>query len=320
MVTQNASTGSGRNLLISGGMLQLTAFDLRSNPLNICNDKSITALVPTIEPDNDMQLFYASRDENYGLDWELQNPEEKLEIINGSVFKDCFYPEVNSNNKQVYRNKDTGKGGSAKCHLFFCKIRYGIINYCRRKFSKKTSSYTSYKAPKTKPARIYKSYQQRQTAMALEDLCEDRKQKLADIEARYNGLNTNWMKDLTEAEMNYYIYHITQLNWTNIDKYLNLPPAKLTNVSLDLTAASTTDVKLIFRKNKAVMPSYDVDGKIGFPNVPKGEKATLLGLRFVNGQPAMALKEITLNGNTTELELEFKNYGLSALKQLLEKL
>jgi hypothetical protein len=299
MLSQNASTGSGRNLLITGGMVQISAFDLQNRPLHICDDKSFTILVPTQLPDVDMQLFYASRDKDFGLDWELQNPEEKLDIINASLFKEC-----------LYSSQSGGSGACVHCRLFFCKIRYIISDIF----------YKALTSRKNKLARNFTSYQQRRLGTALADVCDQRRKKLKEIEEKYNGINTSKLQELTSEDAAYYIFNSTQMDWINCDRYLGLPPAQLTNVTLPLRSASTTDVKLILSSDKAIMPSYEIDGKIGFPNVPKGAKAQLLGLKYENGQPALALKEITIGDNENEMDLEFKDYSLSELKKMLEKL
>ncbi|RYD78156.1 MAG: hypothetical protein EOP53_11675, partial [Sphingobacteriales bacterium] len=303
MISQNASTGSGRNFLITSGMVQITAFTLRNETLQLCEDKSFTVFIPTEKPDENMQHFYASRDKNFGLDWQLQNPEEKLDVVSGIIFRGCNYPDMSGG----------GTGNCLKCRLFFCKIKNAVKTVCRKIYRKKT-----YASLKNKRAIAYKSYQKRKMAEELQDRCEDRKKKLTEIEAKYDGINVGRMEQLTEAEMNYYILKTTQMGWINCDRFAGLTQEQLTEVILPMNAAATTDVKLIMQN--AVMPSYDVDGKIGFPNVPKGVKATLLGLRFENGQPALAMKEIVIGENENDLEMEFKNFSLSELKKKLAEL
>ena len=77
------------------------------------------------------------------------------------------------------------------------------------------------------------------------------------------------------------------------------------------------DVKLVFVDREFVLPGKIVDDKhFYFSGIPKNESAWLVGVKYIDGKPLLALKNITTEEKV--FDLEFKSMSLSELKKALK--
>jgi hypothetical protein len=134
-------------------------------------------------------------------------------------------------------------------------------------------------------------------------------EKIENIEASF-GKRTIPLNDLS-----YYIYNTRDLGWINCDAFMDVSRWNKTVVSINEKPSQNIDVKLVFKDNRTVLPATDVDGKITFQGVPKDYEAWIVAIKYVDGSPLLALKEITIAKETHQLEFEELT-----LNQLNEKL
>ncbi|MGY2130891.1 energy transducer TonB [Hymenobacter sp. HD11105] len=137
-------------------------------------------------------------------------------------------------------------------------------------------------------------------------------------------------RELTDAEMppttpafeteatDRYLFTSTQLGWLNCERVWHAA-----NSSADLTATTDADpntsVYLLFREAKALVAGQAEENGYTFRGVPANKRAVLIGIRYHNGTPYLALRETTTGHHATE-PLTFRETSLEELERVLEKL
>jgi hypothetical protein len=99
-------------------------------------------------------------------------------------------------------------------------------------------------------------------------------------------------------------FYITsnRLGLINCDRWLN---SNLPLASVPLVKAEGINYyALIFSDIKSVMPAYMRTNGIVFPNIPIGQKATVVGLSYDNDNFFFGSKEIICDGSSIDLELQ----------------
>ena len=293
MISQNTSTGAGLDYLVTDGMVQLTAWDMRGNELKQCKKDNLSIMIPTENPDKDMQLFYASRDIDYALDWK-NKPENKMRIIEGRTFRKVLMP---------YERQDFNEG--MECHLFFCKIR----RFFRELFEKPLVINNEQVFMNKQDAKIYQGYQ---------TIRDNRNIVLSEIASSYRTADRKSMEDVTLDDGYYYIFNSPGLGWSNCDRYA-YNAANMSNVKTPVKYDKTTDLKLVMVDDKVVIPSHLCNDSFCFTNVPKQKKAKLIGLKYENGTPYFAMQEIT-TGDAFNADLKFEKHTLEEIKQIISSI
>jgi hypothetical protein len=116
-----------------------------------------------------------------------------------------------------------------------------------------------------------------------------------------------------------YLFTSTQLGWFNCDRVWHAA----TNSSADLMATTDADpntsVYLLFREAKALVAGQAEESGYAFRGVPANKRAVLIGIRYENGTPYLALRETTTGRHATE-PLTFRETTLEELERVLERL
>ncbi|WP_229743039.1 energy transducer TonB [Hymenobacter qilianensis] len=116
-----------------------------------------------------------------------------------------------------------------------------------------------------------------------------------------------------------YLFSSAQLGWLNCDRVWHATG----NPSTDLLATADTDpgtsVYLVFREAKTLITGQPEEGGYAFRNVPANKRAVLIGIRYQNDVPFVALRETTTGRHATEA-LAFRETTLEELERMLERL
>ncbi len=148
------------------------------------------------------------------------------------------------------------------------------------------------------------------TIAALQDSLK--KTNIKNIELSY--LN----KKISYEDFKYYVYNTSQLGWSNIDKFADIPPDKLVTMKINLKVANNVDCKLVFKNRRAIMSPTKMDSKYEFENVPKGEMVWIVAIKYTDGKPYLYMIETTVDNTTYNVDLRLLT--LDELKQELKKL
>ena len=77
------------------------------------------------------------------------------------------------------------------------------------------------------------------------------------------------------------------------------------------------DIKLVFVDREFVLPGKILDKEnFYFTDIPKNEKAWIVGVKYIDGKPLLALRNITTKEK--DFDLDFKLMSLQELKEALK--
>jgi hypothetical protein len=71
-------------------------------------------------------------------------------------------------------------------------------------------------------------------------------------------------KTLSFDDFQYYIYNSTQLGWSNIDVFAEIPKENLVTMTINLKPQRNTDCKLVFKERRFVIPAESTKTKYTF--------------------------------------------------------
>ncbi|NOQ74607.1 MAG: hypothetical protein GQ574_21525 [Crocinitomix sp.] len=134
-------------------------------------------------------------------------------------------------------------------------------------------------------------------------------------------------------QIKYYVITGTELGWINIDQLYDLPNAK--EFDFEVTVNTPVDVDLdflnvsmVFSERNSFISAYKNDaGKYQFTfgdfemktKLPLGERVTLVAISYIDDQPFLGTKEITL-GNANEVSINPKIRALDKFKSMLNSI
>ena len=137
------------------------------------------------------------------------------------------------------------------------------------------------------------------------------KVNLEKIEVAYKGEKIGY------EDYKFYVFNSSNLGWKNVDIFADISEEDMISLKVSEAPSEQVDVKLVFVDREFVLPGKIVDDKhFYFSGIPKNESAWLVGVKYIDGKPLLALKNIT----TVEkvFDLEFKSMSLPDLKKALK--
>ncbi|MBC7862887.1 MAG: hypothetical protein IAF38_07920 [Bacteroidia bacterium] len=142
-------------------------------------------------------------------------------------------------------------------------------------------------------------------------------QKASQVEAKdLSPFRKKVLKEISNAEVEYYVLSSANLGWINCDKFYNTPGEK-TNFFVNTQGAEDTRVFLLFNDIKSGMNGGIVgSGRFSFPNLPVGYAVKVIAISTENGNPKLATAETKVSTSGYELQ-EFKSFSMDKLDQEL---
>jgi hypothetical protein len=122
--------------------------------------------------------------------------------------------------------------------------------------------------------------------------------KLKGIEVNYND------KKISFDDLQYYVYSTRRLGWSNLDCYKKINPLKVVTLKVRLKPEINTDCKIVFKKTRTIIPGTAEKTHYSFSKVPRGELVWIVALKYEEGKPLLAMKEIPIHGGFEDLEFE----------------
>ncbi len=134
------------------------------------------------------------------------------------------------------------------------------------------------------------------------------------FDEKYAKYERSPIKNMDDAEFNYYIFSVGKLGWINCDIFVEFE--EKVDLMVDMVESPELKLKLVFSEIDGVLKPDLQDGKYIFKQVPKGEKATIVGIKRADNEMLAAIEEISISENQIE-DLNFSEITLSELKSKL---
>ncbi|WP_367388475.1 hypothetical protein [Lewinella sp. LCG006] len=139
---------------------------------------------------------------------------------------------------------------------------------------------------------------------------------LKSFDEKYSKYEANPIKSMDDAELNYYIFSVSELGWINCDRFLDFE--EKVDLITDFPVSTELQLKLVFSDINGVLKPDIVKGKYVFFGVPKGQNATLIGIKSKEGRFSMAFHDFEISENPIQ-ELQFSETTLSELRERLSR-
>jgi hypothetical protein len=132
---------------------------------------------------------------------------------------------------------------------------------------------------------------------------------------KYSKFEEKPIKNIDDAELNYFIFSVSKLGWINCDRFIN----SLKNVKLiaNIPVNPNTTLKLAFSDINGVLKANIIDNQYIFSNVPEGEEATIIAIKNDKGQFSTAFKKVTIDSKPIN-DIKLTQTTLSVLRSNLE--
>jgi hypothetical protein len=140
-------------------------------------------------------------------------------------------------------------------------------------------------------------------------------QYVKSFDTKYATYENKPIKNLDDAELNYYIFSVSKLGWINCDRFIEFEE----KVDLIVEALEGTKLKMIFQEFNGILKPILKDGKFIFRNVPVGQSATLVGIDNSGDGLLAAFKSINVEDKPID-NLQFTEITLGQLKEKLNDL
>ena len=148
-------------------------------------------------------------------------------------------------------------------------------------------------------------------------LYKSREEYLKSFDNKYSRFEKRPIKNIDNAELEYYIFSVAKLGWINCDRFLE--SEKTIDYIVQSPTSTDTKIKMVFNDIDGVLMAKTVDGKYVFSKVPFGRQVTIVAIKNTNGKFQTSFQNMTITDKPL-VNLAFKETTLAELKQELEKL
>lgn len=324
IILGNLSTQSGGNILETGGMIFIQAFN-NDNECFIKDGKSIEISFPFDKHKKDMMLF-SGNFINGILNWS-KIPNDSIQPIE----LQAEYPGGYNSLRRFLEKKIEIPDSLADINIsevalvkFFIDeagmpVVVSIKNKIHQVFNDLIAKAFS-QMPRWRPARRngvpIKSSIHYQTITFF----NDEKTTYDTIYQREfeKRITDTTINDLTIAEISHYIFSVSKLGWINCDRFYNEPKPK-TSLSVELKNTDGLDVKLVFHSFKAILHGKRKTNGVLFEDVPENETVTIVAIKKENSNNYISLSKSSTSDKVVK-ELKFEKVTLQGLKDKLKRL
>jgi len=323
MIKANLSTTSNDEILESGGMIQVEAFE-GDKAVELC--KEITIMIPDKLGKEDMLLFDGHWDEAHNsIDWTSQGD-----------------PFAQNSRMRTFDPKDYVQYCEAglwckpppQCRFFFCKIRRALSKKYDAQQAEAASNYSEsivrYRELRKKFGdedidcdkmlnELYADEIKRHGAKDYKDMVaiiQKKKEMNRDIlEGTGEGDLVDYNPVALDQDINYLIHKTSNLGFINCDRFSDVKNKTNVNVPIG-DSDGAVSAKLIFKKRSSIINGQNKGEKISFKNIPVGEVVTILVLKYVSGKVMMASEDYRVGDDSPTLN--FRDYDADTFQSLIQ--
>lgn len=331
MVMDDLSTTSDGRVLETQGMIYTEAVDCQGKKLDLQKGRDLVVLIPTDTVNAGAKVFKGNREDDSIMNWTMED---------SPMLSSFSLPDIVRCGGSL--SDATNKATCHPCHFFFCRIGRvvkvigGVFskqqraqNLAFRQCQEELKNPSPAQDPKCPELeRLLRKYGVSNTDSLIKAISQPlldhfkvstMKQLLDTLEKAGNTVELNAMgRRVPLANFKYYVFNTPQTGWSNIDFLTAIPYSSAVTVKLNVPAQKNISCKLVCRERRTIIPAVRVGGKLEIRGAPNGEKAVIVGIRYENGQPLLALKEIIVN--EVSFDLDWKSVSVEELKEALKKL
>jgi hypothetical protein len=295
MIRNNLSTTSNKKLIETQGMVYTDAEDCNSNKLKLIKGKELVIFLPTDSVNPNAKVFNGVRT--------IHDSIMNWRISKTSVLSNFTRNELRLCSELLCCDE------TEICD-FWCKVKKFISNL----FGQKRNS-------KSICAEINKAI----TLSGIKSKCDELRELFLKYDVRsskelINKIESAYTsKSLSYADFKFYIYNTSWLGNSNIDAIAIFAKNEVpVTLKINIAAYKNVDCKLVFKKRRVIVPPTKIGNMFEFENVPKGENVTIVGVKYENGKPFLAMEQTTIDNKT--IDMEFEELTVQELKEKLKTL
>lgn len=138
------------------------------------------------------------------------------------------------------------------------------------------------------------------------------------FEDKFGDLDKTKIDSVPNKALEYYVFQ-KRGRWSNLDwlSKIDNPVRYQVKEQPD----KHTDIRVVFKSRNSIVPL--LPGKAGknfmYDGLPEGEQAWILGLRYKNEKPYLAIRSVTIGANAIE-DLDFELYTIKEMKKELKRI
>lgn len=308
MLLANLSTKAGDEILETGGMLNIKAYDV-DEEIALKQNKTIALAFPEKTEKEGMQLFSGDHHTEDNINWTLEgdlsdlvigsrpiewtegedyDPTLRLkEIMQDSTFE--VSPELYELYKKYRKQKlirDIGPSDDRKII-----IRKPLLEIENSPFKVLPGDSIS------RGGHIIRrpsEFKQKRFRRPITDLL------------RRSGQDK------------YNVFEATKLGWINCDRFVKFNKTRV-KYKLKIKGVKDADVKMVFKSVNSILPSKNYDDEYNFGRVPINENVILIAIKEVDGKLFLAIEEAETKPKPA-IDFKFKEVTREELKSSLQKL
>ena len=255
--------------------------------------------------------------------------EEGIYLI---TFSSLLSEMVGSKNEVSYRVSPGFTGEDYKKALAVYNKKFEQYEYAKASIAEK-------KAEKERRDKI--AFEENQRKLKVQNETFQRKW-ISDSTAQANAVRKNASNNLLTSlqsatninrniflrnAVNAYIFDVTSLGWSNIDKYYQDPRMKTVDISADIFEKTEFDavfVTLLLNNQKVYLRGLQgQENKFSFDygsgsKLPLGEEATIIATGFKNETPFISIQKIIIK-ESQNLELKLEQTNISEMKIIVDR-
>jgi len=353
IILADLSTESNGKLLETGGMLNITATS-GGKEIEIKSDKRMVVHFPkTNDSPKQMNLFFADKSAtgNSVSNWTIDTVSLVKKTIKLSSWG-YVWPDVDDSTEFNYIPKNFVDSGYYWNHIDLYlnafnfsvttinevssnrvdidfkidrngKIRNPVLTGQVSADTKKEILSFVNNLPEFNPGKDNKGNIIERTGMLsisegqIIPLYRSRKEYLTSFDKKYAGFEKQPIKNMNDAELNYYIFSVAKLGWINCDRFLE--SERTVDYFVQTPPGNDTKIKMVFKDLNGVLMANSNNGRYVFSKVPIGRQVTIVAIKNTNGKFQTAFQNLTITDKPLE-NLIFKETTLGELKQNLDKL
>jgi len=143
------------------------------------------------------------------------------------------------------------------------------------------------------------------------------KEYVKSFDQKYAKFEDKPIKNMDDAELNFYIFSVSKLGWINCDRFREFE--EKVDLLANTPVSPDIKLKLVFSNIDGVLKPSIKENQYNFAQVPKNQTATLVGIKNENGRISAAFKTLKITDQPIP-NLKFQEMTLSELRSKLDRI
>ena len=144
----------------------------------------------------------------------------------------------------------------------------------------------------------------------------DKEKYLQRFNSKYKDYRDQAIQKVDNAELNYFIYSVTNLGWINCDRFPDIEEEK-GDLMITTKAANETKIYLVFQDIKSIIQATKKGNTFVAENIPEGQNIKIIAIGYEDKKPFIAIEKIKVSKKRSIDISNYKEFTLDNLKQEL---